>query len=268
MLWRKIDMTNFDFSLSMHSLKQIAKIAIDRSVGKLEEFYADCFATDAVLLYIATRTKTLRTLRLINCLGEDYPHADDMADIIKMLPMLEELEITCTIDSPKLCKTIGPVCTQLKCFRWNQFWDSRRSSKSYQSFWHDTEAVHIGENMHDLRSLQLIGNEMTNMGLEAILEGCPYLEFLDIRNCFNLVLNENIMTKLSRIRYLKLPDNNADEYMDTISTTYYDYYVYGPPRPCSCCFDQVVDPRDDYDDYYYDTFSTLDDIYGDVMFLY
>ena len=115
---------------------------------------------------------------------------------------------------------------------------------------------------------------MTNMGLEAILEGCPYLEFLDIRNCFNLVLNENIMTKLSQIGYLKLPDNSADEYMNSISTTYYDYYVYGVSprrRSCSCCFDQVVyplNPDKDYDDYYYDTFSTLDDIYGDVMFLY
>ncbi|XP_078176364.1 putative F-box/LRR-repeat protein 23 [Carex rostrata] len=115
---QRIDMTNHDLSLSMYNLKQMAKIAIDRSAGKLEEFYADCFATDGLLLYIATRTnslksiglflcpgvsikglmamaqraKTLRTLRLINCLGEDCP--DYLADIIKMLPMLEELEIT------------------------------------------------------------------------------------------------------------------------------------------------------------------------------
>ncbi|KAF3325689.1 putative F-box/LRR-repeat protein 23 [Carex littledalei] len=250
----------------MYTLKQMAKIAIDRSAGKLEEFYADCFATDGLLLYIATRAKTLRTLRLIKCgNGEYYCCPDYLLDIITMLPMLEELEITC-VDSTKLCKTIGPVCTQLKCFRWNNFWYSRCSSSSWQSSKHDNEALHIGGNMQELRSLQLIGNEMTNKGLEAILEGCPYLEFLDIRNCFNLVLNENIMTELSRIRYLKLPDNSADEYMDSIdiSSQKYNYYVEGP---CPCCFDPAddLDPHDDYDDYYYDTFPMLDDIYGDVI---
>ncbi|XP_078170168.1 putative F-box/LRR-repeat protein 9 [Carex rostrata] len=267
MLWQRIDMTNFDFSLSTHTLKRIAQIAIDRSAGKLEEFYADCFATDGLLLYIATRTnslksiglfmcprvsikglmamaqrtKTLRTLRLINLRGEYNRHASNgIVSIIKMLPMLEELELTCTLDAPL-------------------YWD--------------TDALQIGENMHELRSLQLIGNWMTNKGLETILEGCPYLEFLDIRNCLNLVLDEYIMTKLSQIRYLKLPDNSADEYMDSISSSYYNYYVYGvTPRPCSfgCCiiYNPEEDSDDDYNDDYYDTFSTLDDIYEDDMFLY
>ena len=56
MLWQRIDMTNHDLSLSVYTLNQMAKIAIDRSAGKLEEFYADCFATDGLLLYIATRS--------------------------------------------------------------------------------------------------------------------------------------------------------------------------------------------------------------------
>ncbi|CAB4306924.1 unnamed protein product [Prunus armeniaca] len=42
--------------------------------------------------------------------------------------------------------------------------------------------------MHDSHHLQLRGNKLTNDGLQAILDGCPHLESLDLRGCFHLKL--------------------------------------------------------------------------------
>nr|GMD01673.1 F-box protein SKIP19-like [Ipomoea batatas] len=51
---------------------------------------------------------------------------------------------------------------------------------------YDEEAVAIAENMPELQHLQLIGNKMTDDGLLTILNDCPYLESLGMRQCFNL----------------------------------------------------------------------------------
>ncbi|PRQ27963.1 putative leucine-rich repeat domain, L domain-containing protein [Rosa chinensis] len=50
----------------------------------------------------------------------------------------------------------------------------------------------IAGTMHGLHHLMLLGNEMTNEGLCAILDGCPHLESLDLRQCLNLTLEGNM----------------------------------------------------------------------------
>ncbi|CAF2316239.1 unnamed protein product [Brassica napus] len=49
----------------------------------------------------------------------------------------------------------------------------------------DDVALAIAETMPGLRHLQLFGNKLTEAGLNAILDSCPNLEHLDLRNCYN-----------------------------------------------------------------------------------
>ncbi|CAH1445289.1 unnamed protein product [Lactuca virosa] len=69
----------------------------------------------------------------------------------------------------------------------------------------------IGENLHELRHLELIGNTMTNIGLEAILDGCCYLESLDLRQCMYINLKGDMGKRCSEnIKYLKLPEDSVE----------------------------------------------------------
>ncbi|XP_023633387.1 putative F-box protein At4g05475 [Capsella rubella] len=71
-----------------------------------------------------------------------------------------------------------------------------------------------------LRHLQLCGNLLTNTGLNAIRDGCPHLEHLDLRKCSNLDPVGNLEKRcLEKIRDLRLPKNStADGYPFDIAT--------------------------------------------------
>lgn len=52
----------------------------------------------------------------------------------------------------------------------------------------DDFVITIAKGMPQLRHLELVGSEMTDTGLQAILDGCPHLVSLDLRRCFNINL--------------------------------------------------------------------------------
>lgn len=54
---------------------------------------------------------------------------------------------------------------------------------------------------------------MTNVGLQAIIDGCPNLESLDLRQCFNVHLGGDMGRLCSqRIKDLRLPHDPTDDY--------------------------------------------------------
>ncbi|XVF68325.1 hypothetical protein PTKIN_Ptkin10aG0195800 [Pterospermum kingtungense] len=67
--------------------------------------------------------------------------------------------------------------------------------------------------MHGLRHLQLVGNKLSNQGLQAILDGCPYLESLDLRNCYNVNLEGDLGKRCAeQIKNLKRPEDSMHDY--------------------------------------------------------
>ncbi|KAJ4763534.1 RNI-like superfamily protein [Rhynchospora pubera] len=90
----------------------------------------------------------------------------------------------------------------------------------------DSIAKCIGKTMHNLCSLQLIGSRLTMEGLHAILEGCTKLESLDVRNCYQLTIDQSIQSELERLKNLRLPDESTDDYK-------FAHHVY--TLFCTCC---------------------------------
>jgi hypothetical protein len=67
--------------------------------------------------------------------------------------------------------------------------------------------------MPELRSLQLFGDKLTNDGLQAILDGCPHLESLDLRQCFNVILAGDLGKRCAgQIKHLRRPLDSTDDY--------------------------------------------------------
>ena len=112
------------------------------------------------------RSSHLKRLRLVSC----YNISDEgLSEAALKLHFLEELEISYCPISKNALETIGRCCPHLKSFKFNVQGCRRFHLEP------DVEALAIAQTMPELRHLQLFGNKLTNVGLQAILDGCPHL---------------------------------------------------------------------------------------------
>uniref|UniRef100_A0ACD5ZXU2 Uncharacterized protein n=1 Tax=Avena sativa TaxID=4498 RepID=A0ACD5ZXU2_AVESA len=172
---------------------------------------------DGLLLSLAENLSSLRILRLISCYSMSN---EGFVEAIQKFTLLEELEISlCKNILAEAIEAVGKACPHLKHFRLSndRFYCFEDEHSNNQ------EAQGISE-MHELRSLQLFGNNLNNQGLTSILDNCPHLEFLDIRHCFNVNMDAALQAKCARIETLRLPDD---------STAEYEFPVKSPIRYCS-----------------------------------
>ncbi|XP_057463088.1 putative F-box/LRR-repeat protein 23 isoform X1 [Actinidia eriantha] len=197
-MWRTIDMYDpGDLPNKAYDLEKMAMHAIDRSCGELVDIKVEYFGTDELLQYIAERAGQLRRLRLACCY---YISDEGLTEATKKLPFLEELIIIFGNITNGGLENVGRCCPHLKSLAYNYYGCLNLAS--------DEEALAIAETMPGLRRLQLIGNKMTNKGLQAILNGCPYLESLDLRQCLKVVLVGDLGKLCSeRIKDLRCPSD-------------------------------------------------------------
>ncbi|KAE9610285.1 putative leucine-rich repeat domain, L domain-containing protein [Lupinus albus] len=65
------------------------------------------------------------------------------------------------------------------------------------------DAFAIAKNMPQLKYLRLLGNKITNVGLLAILDGCPHLKWLHIVQCPYLNLKGSLLQRCFQIKYFQ-----------------------------------------------------------------
>ena len=156
------------------------------------------------------RSSQIKRLRLVRC----YDVSDEgLIEAIKKLPVLEELDLTLCEISGEPLKALGRSCPHLKSLKVNcQAYRSSLIDLDEEVEFND-QVIAIGENLPGLCHLQLIGNTMTNMGLEAILNGCPNLKSLDLRRCLNINLKGNLGKQCAEhIKCVWLPDDPLTDY--------------------------------------------------------
>ncbi|CAK9321245.1 unnamed protein product [Citrullus colocynthis] len=235
LMWRVIDMRySGDWWDMDYDLEEMCRQAVERSCGQLIYINIERFGTDDLLHYISHSSNQLSRLRLVYC---NRISDEGLIEAVSKLPLLEDLELSfCSFDMETL-ETLGQSCPGLKSLKLNR--------QFYRRVECDIAALAIAENMPNLRHLQIFGNSLTNRGLEAILDGCPDLESLDLRQCFNLNLAGQLGTKCSgKIKDLRLPHDPTDDY--EFSTEIIDYDDdYGYPFGLS-----DTDLLTDDDDYY------------------
>ncbi|KAM7271117.1 hypothetical protein ACFE04_030331 [Oxalis oulophora] len=219
------------------------------SDGNIIEINMENFATDELFHWFARRASGLKRLRLVSCYGISDK---GLIEAASKFPLLEELELTLCNFSGIALEAVGKSCPLLSCFKFNN-----NHEKFFGYIYWDVEALAIAENMSGLCHLQLVSNEMTNDGLQAILLGCPQLESLDLRRCGHLD-NVNQMCD-DRVKFLKLPNAPMDGYdypsfdigYDEIRRMYWSNFFdeYYPPEPNAFdgeAFDYHYDEDIDY----------------------
>ncbi|PRQ29570.1 putative leucine-rich repeat domain, L domain-containing protein [Rosa chinensis] len=143
--------------------------------------------------------------------------AQKMKDFVKWLQnfrcwrTLIDLSIHEDISHESLA-LVGRSCPLLKSLKFNKRWfDEGRYNNRYKLERNDY-ALAIAGTMHALHHLMLFRNTLTNKGLCAILDGCPHLEPLDMRQCFNLRLGGKVGRRCAeQIKELRLPHDSVDD---------------------------------------------------------
>ncbi|XP_015083694.1 putative F-box/LRR-repeat protein 23 [Solanum pennellii] len=185
-MWRVINL-KYDPNSDMRGvLNKICRIAVDRSQGQLLKI---SIGSKDLLNYIADRSSQLRHLRLVNCGNV----AGGLVSAAKNFPLLEELHAHLTFitaeDIESVGQSVGRYCPLLNSFTLNASeYDTPVNLISAD----DGQALDIAKSMPELRHLALIANTLTNVGLEAILDGCPHLLSLDLRCCYNIDLEGDL----------------------------------------------------------------------------
>ncbi|CAL5007816.1 unnamed protein product [Urochloa decumbens] len=224
-LWRCVDMAHHRIveekliSEETDVLCAMARLAVNRSGGQLKEFSEEKFLTVDLLKYIGDRSPSLKTLRLKHC----YLGREGFAEAIKKFPLLEELDLThCNRVGNRMVSydSIGKACPHLQIFRqvnepsafeemiYFEYAD-RDSTRA------DAEALGIAS-MPELRTLQLQRSNISNSGLTAILDGCPHLESLDVRQCLCLKIDATMRARLTSLKSLRLPSEPTEDYKQEV----------------------------------------------------
>ncbi|XP_076907710.1 F-box protein SKIP19-like [Bidens hawaiensis] len=180
-MWRVVYM----YSILSHEYLELCKQAVDRSQGQLVDLTLCDICDQELLQYVADRSSKLRRLAIghgINLIESDP---------LKRFSLLEELSFYSAFVKKEHIEVVGRYCSLLKTLKVN--------FNRYRSHGKDTEvALAIGKNLPQLTHLELIENKMTNIGLQAILDGCLHLQSLDLRGCKYLNLNGDLGKRCSQ----------------------------------------------------------------------
>ncbi|XP_047308236.1 putative F-box/LRR-repeat protein 9 [Impatiens glandulifera] len=224
-LWRSIDMSNINHSYTSYEMFEIIKQAIDRSCGQLIDLNLEYYCNDDILKYITDRKNQVRRLKLVTC--RDITNYG-LSEAAKMMPSMEELHLHSVRITEVGLENVGRSCPGLKSLTHNRF------SALINVDDPNSEALAISRTMPQLRHLSLVGNSMTNTGLQAILDACPHLESLDLRRCNCVDLSGELGKKCSSLKTFHHPNEFIVDYD---SEKFYYYY----------------NSDEDYDDYNYNS---------------
>ncbi|GJV91025.1 putative F-box/LRR-repeat protein 23 [Tanacetum coccineum] len=194
---REMYLSDFDYEL----LEYVA----ERNDNGLESRPLSFLRKKAIIV----QSSQLKRLAIIYSFGEI---CGAWCDVLKKFPLLEELSLyTTDFLLEEDIEAAGRYCPLLKTLRVNQ--NALFNVENHESITSQNAiAIAIGKTLPALRHLELIGNNMSNIGLKAILNGCCHLETLDLRKCLYVDLKGDMGKEcVKQIKNLKLPDDSLED---------------------------------------------------------
>ncbi|KMZ62035.1 hypothetical protein ZOSMA_49G01040 [Zostera marina] len=210
-----IDTLYLDFDIQYsHKFVEIVKTVIDRSDGCLEEISIDGHVNfiQEHLKLISERSPCLKRLS-INSVVEEFE--TELIEACRKFPLLEKLSlIGCFKFTDKGMQSIGQF-TNLKEFAVGGFFLMERSQSN-------KVAYQIANNLHGLRKLEIYNSTLDRNGLMAILDGCPDLQNIYLRDFKFLKFEDDLKARLAldkvkvkcfdywKVKTVDVNDPNAD----------------------------------------------------------
>ncbi|CAM8988004.1 unnamed protein product [Rhodiola kirilowii] len=174
-MWRSIDLLS---GLGLHEwfdVEKMARHAVDRSCGQLVDLSIGQFPSNGFIHFLAQSSSQICRLEIVS--GTLFSK-DLLKETASKFPMLEELKVQSTVLSVDAVEAMGRCCPQLKTFKYNAL-------KYYRPLaYHENLVKMIANTMPKLNHLELLRTKITNAGLKAILDGCTFLETLELGSSY------------------------------------------------------------------------------------
>lgn len=193
--WQEIDIEEWSNRCHPHHLDRMLSMLITRSCGSLRKLCVSGLHSERIFTLIAENAGSLQTLRLPRSEMRD----SIMEQIAGRLSMVTFLDLSyCSRISARALEAIGNNCKLLVGLCRNLH-PLDTAGKPLQ----DDEAYAIASTMPKLRHLEMAYHLISTTSVLQILSHCPELEFLDLRGCWDVKLDEKFLKeKFQKLKVL------------------------------------------------------------------
>ncbi|XP_020255758.1 F-box protein FBW2 [Asparagus officinalis] len=183
--WRDIDIEEWSQRCKPEQLDRLLRVLIARSCGSFQRLSVSGLASDSLFSFIAEHAGSLQTLVL--------PRSEISDAIVEQvssrLSNITFLDVSyCKKIGPRALESFGKHCKSLIGLR-RTMHPLEVADKVSQ----DDEAFAIACSMPKLRHLEMAYLLLTTRGVLEILSRCKELEFLDLRGCWEVKLDEKLV---------------------------------------------------------------------------
>ncbi|KAL5558943.1 hypothetical protein UlMin_035154 [Ulmus minor] len=193
--WQEIDIEDWSNRCHPDHLDRMLRMLVGRSSGSLRKLSVSGLPNDMIFTFIAEHSGSLQTLRLPRCdisdsivgqIGGRFSNITflDVSYCVKIGP--------CTLEAfGKNCKLLVGLCRNMHPLD--------TAGKPLQ----DDEAHAIATTMPRLKHLEMAYHIISTSSVLQILSCCPELEFLDLRGCWSVILDDKfIKEKFPKLKVL------------------------------------------------------------------
>ncbi|GLT33731.1 hypothetical protein SLA2020_082950 [Shorea laevis] len=190
--WQDIDIEQWSQHCHPETLDRVLRMLITRSSGSLRKLCVTGLSSEQSFSFIADNAKSLQILRLPRS-----EISDSMVEqVAARLSAITFLDVSyCRNIGALALEAIGKNCKSLTCLR-----RTMHPLKVAEKLSQDDEAFAIAATMPKLKRLEVAYLLISTEGILKILGSCPELELVDIRGCWNVKLDENVLKQFSRLK--------------------------------------------------------------------
>ncbi|TXG52758.1 hypothetical protein EZV62_021927 [Acer yangbiense] len=183
--WQEIDVEEWSNRCKPDHLDRILQLLITRSSGSLRKLCVSGLRSNMMFTFIAENAGSLQTLRLTRSEISDSV-AEQIAGRLSAITFLD-LSYCCKIGATAL-EAIGKHCKLLVglCRNMHPLDTADKLSQ-------DDEATVIATTMPKLKRLEMAYNVISTEGVLNIISSCSKLEFLDLRGCWDVKIDDKFM---------------------------------------------------------------------------
>ncbi|KAL0917076.1 hypothetical protein M5K25_012117 [Dendrobium thyrsiflorum] len=217
--WREIDIEEWSRRVEPEQIDAMLNLLVRRSCGSFRRLVVSGLPNDSLFCFIAEHSSSLQSLELPSSEITDAV----VEQVAGKLSNITFLDISsCKKIGARALKAFGKHCQSLVGLR-----RTMRPLEVTDMACHDEEAVAIALTMPKLRHLELAYLLLTTQGVLHILLHCPDLEFLDIRGCWDVKIDEKLKEKYAGVRVLgpDIVDDRSflDEFSDYTDSSDYSW---------------------------------------------
>ncbi|XP_074590776.1 F-box protein FBW2-like [Curcuma longa] len=236
--WQEIDIHIWSKSREPEQLDQMLHMLIERSCGSFRRLSVFGLRTESMFTFIADHAGSLERLELPRS-----EISDSIAQLVApRLSSLTYLDLSyCKRIGPRAIEAFGKHCRSLVVLRRRMYplEDFVREENCQEE-----EAFAIAKMMTKLRHLEIPFHLATTRGVLEILSKCRDLEYLDLRGCWNVKLDEQYFigrhsgvkvlipelvkgyrSHSSEFLWRPMSDDDVELYWDEFKLTYGDFFA-------------------------------------------